>query len=254
MICNSRFVLFVPITLLVCFYLGLADDLKLFIASWHIIFKCPTGEFLFIVYWNKFQSSNLTCPNQVHLLEQSLDIFGYNSTYSDCDEKNRLFSFSLELILASSADHNNSDITDEQLNLLSSKVTIENETLQFTPKRIKHSRLVLNEVVLKWNDNRFYKWRIVLDKQPIACLIHVDFNPLILNETCANKSISHRFVCYHDPLSISPLENVDWDLLDDFIVTHKYSLHGLKEKGAILYDPKSQTSTTTTTTSVSRRR
>ena len=249
MISNYPSVLFVTISLLVCFHLGLAGDLKLLILSTHIIFKCPTGEFLVINDWQKFQSLNLSCPNQTPLSNRLLDIFQYGSTYSDCDAKNRTFSFLVNLTLISSAAQGTNNITDEQVDLLSSTVILRNHTYQNTPRRVENpEKLVLSKIPLEWNPSRLHIWYTLFDKQPISCWFRLNYSTLIANETCTSDSIKYRFICYYDDLSVSPLQNVNWTLLQDLIFTYNYLPFNWETKGAILYDPTLQITTTTTTT------
>ena len=252
MICNSSSVLFVNICFIVCCcYLGFGEDLRLLILSSYMIFKCSTDEYLIIHDWEKFQSLNLACSNQSRLSDQSLDLFKYGSRYSNCDAKNQSFSVTFNLTSMSSAKEENQNITDEQMQLLSSIIIEGNHTYSFIPTRINDSqRVIFNQIQIEYTSDRRYKWYAVFQEQPIACLFAVNYAALIVNETCTGKNIWNHLVCYYDPLSASPLENINWILINDFIFTSKYLPDNWGAKGAILYSPLSQT---TVTTSVSRR-
>ena len=257
MICNYSSVLFVNISLILCYYFVRSSELKVFIESHNAVYKCSTDEYLIIRNWTQFHSLNISCSNEPPLSDRLLDIFQYRLPYSNCDTKNKLFSTEFFLTIVSSAfDKNNDKITDEQLNLLSSTVVLGKHTDQFKPTRTnKSQRVSIYKIPLPWTSERRYTWYVLFRDQPIACLVYLNYTALIDNERCTNNTIWNYVICYHESSSVSPLQNVNWTLLNDLVFTNKYIPDNWHEKGGILYDARlhktATTSSTVATTSLS---
>lgn len=240
MICNYSLVCLVKISLIFCYYLAAASELKLFIDPDHAVYRCSTDEYLIIKNWTQFRSSKISCSNEPSLADRSLDIFQHTLSHKDCDPKTKSFWIDFYLTLVSpTLDKSSKNITDEQLKLLSSTIIFDNHTNQFTATRAKDpDRVLIYQIHLPWNAQRKHRWHLVFRDQPIACQFSVNYTAMIANEECVQAEIYYGFLCYYESSSVSPLQNVDWLLLKDLIYTRKYLPQTWYDKGAILYDAR----------------
>ncbi len=212
--------------------------LKFLLMTSHIIIKCSDHEYLIINDWFKFQSLNISCPNQVELFEnQSPDIYNLTFPYAHCEENTKTFRPYFYVTILSSKENKTNNLSNEELKLLSTTLKSDNLTYSFEAIEMKDAhKVLLNNVSLRWSSDNIFLLFIQFKEQPISCRIGLLYTVKVKNEKCTNKYGNIQAICYHEPLSQSPLKNIDWQLLIDFKNDETLKPSDWRDKGGLYLD------------------
>lgn len=240
---------FVNIFLIVCCYLSLAKALHYVVLAPHTVFHCSNHDHFIVQDWKKFQSSNASCPYDLPLSQQLLNVFKITLQLLHCESRSKTVTFAAYLDIASSSLDGIESITDEQLKQLSVKLAFGNRTYSLIPKGTNNSQQALfYQIRLRWPENDPTLWYIEFQSERIICIFEMICQALIFNASCETSKFLSSSFCYHDP-SPPPMnlpENMRWKSLYDFLHNSKFLPENWRNIDWFLFDSLSFRRTKTT--------
>lgn len=234
-------------------YFGSSMKLKFLLATGNDIIRCSQHEYLIISDWFTLKSSNISCPNQATLFEKpSVPIYSYSRFYGHCNNVSKSFqikfyAWNLELV-----NEKLQKFKDKTLKLLSSTINIDNHN--YSCKAVKKdensSVALVNDFELNWSYNNTFALYTTFNNQRTVCRIILTLTNMVNDTQCTNEVGEQSGVCYNDPLSETPMKNVNWTSLLSFLKNQTYSSPDWRDKGGYYVDLR--LFKTTITTSVSQ--
>jgi hypothetical protein len=176
-------------------------------------------------------------------------VYNYTKTQSSCDSTTQQITSKFFVSRLSQKNAKMKKLIKKELSSLTSTININNRAYSFEAKKSGNDEEVLiHTVALQWSSNMTYILYATFTEQPIICKIILYLRRMVEDKRCTDLFGSRTMSCYHDPLSESPVQNVNWTLLDDFLDTEIYSPSNWVDKGGFYIDVRS---IKTATTSVS---
>lgn len=248
MIYNYSSVVFMFMTYIFCCYNTIWTTSDFLIISHNNIFKCSDHEYLVIIDWYSFISSNISCPNQPALLNNFTRIFSYNISTYVCYDTTKIFEEKLHGTLLSDSN-NKTYLSETDLNQLSSIIYNDNQSYSFeVTLKTNDSMVLINNITLKWKNDMKYYLDIKFTKHPTICRFEINNKAIVKDEKCTGKDGSITFVCYTEPLSNPGVQNANWTLFTT-LTSNQYPLNW-KTRGGYYIDVRSYQTTTSSVSSV----
>lgn len=237
MICNYSSVLFLCVTFILCCCTGSSKRLEFLFAKVFNVIKCSDFEYLIIEDWFKLVSSNISCPNQAELfINQSPDIYAWEFLVQCFKNKQIIGVSSFLSVVHPPNEKQNKQLIIDRLESLSNAINTANDPY---PKAqlIKEKPLVQiyhDEQI--WSSNGTNIFYTKFQELPIICGTQTNITRQMIDEHCTDKHVYHRTVCYYEPLLKSSTKDVNWTLLNEFLISRTYSPSKWTDKGGYYLD------------------
>lgn len=243
MIYNSSSVVFICITFIFYYYTNICATSNFLIISDNNIVKCSDHEYLIINNWSDFAPSLTSCPNQPEFFNRSTVIYNYGGDSYKCDANTNIF---LVEIYASIFSFKKEKIkmSDTDRDRLSSTMYFNNRHYPFKATSIKNGYMALvNQISVNCSSKMLYNFYITFTEHSTICRIKLTCTKK--NKSCKESTVSKNIICYSEPFSKIPLENIDWEQLDTYVTNDIYGTPGWEQYGGYLLDLYSFTTTST---------
>ncbi len=251
MISNFYSVEFLYVIFIFFGYSGSSTELKFLLMTRNDIIRCSQYEYIVISDWFKFKSLNISCPNQATFFENpSIPIYNYSLFYAYCNDVSKNFNVKFYAWNLELANGKLPKFKDKTLKLLSSTINVENHNYLCEAVKMEENASValVNDFVLNWSDNNTFILYLTFNQQPTVCRISLTLNQKVNVTQCTDELAQRSIICYNDPLSKSPMTNVNWTSVQSFLNNPAYYPPDWRDKGGYYIDLRS---VKTTITSVS---
>ena len=237
MICNYSSVLFLCFIFILCSCIGSSKHLEFLFAKTYNVIKCSDFEYLIIRDWFKLVSSNISCPNQAEIfINQSPDIYAWEFLVACSTKKKIIEVSSLLSVLQPPDEKQNKQVIIDRLESLSNTINTANDPY---PKAqlIKEKPLVqMNHGTEYWSPTGTNIFYTKFNQLPIICRTQTNLTEQMVLERCSNEHGTHWTVCYYEPLLNSVTKDVNWTLLNEFLISKLYSPSIWADKGGYYLD------------------
>ena len=218
MICNFYSVLFLHLILMFLCYFASSNKLKFLLATENDIIRCSEDEYVVIRNWTKFESSNISCPNQNKLFESSPPpMFSYIGINWICVEAKKKIVLTFYTRIRYLKENKMQTFPNDTLKQMSFTVNIGNQSYAYEAKMMpdNNSVALINNFELAWSHNNTFVLYITFTNQPTICRVKLNLSVMVNITHCTNIRGSYSVLCYNYPRATSLIQqNVDWTLLD----------------------------------------